>query len=77
MGGEKTQENDMSAYDHIAYNDGSLGTIWGPCMGGAQDGKSGCNCGPCQNANRIEAEGKDYAEEYERARLRNFDRSEA
>ena len=65
----------MSVYDHIAYTDGSLGTIWGPCMGGGQ--KSACDCPPCQNANRIEAEGNDYADEYEAARLRNFDRSEA
>lgn len=77
MGRAKTQESEMSAYDHIAYIEGSLGTIWGPCMGAGQNGESQCNCGPCQNANRIEAEGLEYCEEYEKASLRNFDRSEA
>lgn len=42
-----------------------------------RNGESQCNCGPCQNANRIEAEGLEYCEEYEKASLRNFDRSEA
>ena len=74
MGGEKTQENDMSVYDHISYFDGSLGTIWGPCMGSCQGGTAGCDCPPCKNANGIEAEGKEYGEEYEKARLRDFDR---
>lgn len=63
----------MSVFYVIAYNDGSLGTIWGPCTDGS---KLTCDCPQCQNANRIEAEGLSWDEEYEKARLRNFDRKE-
>lgn len=61
----------MSIFDYIAFNDGSLGTVWGPCSDGT---KISCDCPQCTHANRIEESGKDYSTEYELARLRNFDR---
>ena len=61
----------MSVYLNIAWHDGSLGTIWGPCLDGSKDP---CECKACKNANRIEAEGLDFSAEYEKAKLRDFDR---
>lgn len=60
-------------FNRIAFEDGSLGTIWGPCTG---DGGEPCECPSCQNAERLFADGKDWDEEYEKARGRNFDRDQ-
>lgn len=57
----------------IAAGDGSAGTIWGPCTGSSSpDGE--CDCPQCTHAAKLEAEGKCCFEEYEKARLRNFDK---
>ena len=61
----------MNIYDYIAYQDGSIGTIWGPCLDGS---KENCDCKACQNADRINEAGLDFDEEYEKAMARNFDR---
>lgn len=61
----------MSVYAHIAFHDGSLGTVWGPCSDGT---KFICECPQCEHANKLEADGKDWETEYEAARLRDFDR---
>ena len=56
----------MSVYDYIAYKDGSLFTIWGPCTGdGTQEEQ--CDCPQSQHADKLEAEGKDFNEEYDKA----------
>lgn len=61
-------------YDYIAYKDGSLGTIWGPCSGDGS--KNPCECKQCRHANQLDEEGKDFNLEYENARARNFDRKD-
>lgn len=58
-------------FDFIAAFDGSGGTIWGPCTDGS---KMECDCPQCENANRIEAAGLDWDEEYRKAASRDFDR---
>lgn len=58
-------------YDIIAAHEGSGGTIWGPCTDGS---KFFCDCPQCEHANNIEASGKDWNVEYEKARARNFDK---
>ena len=61
----------MSVYNYIAFHDGSLFSIWGPCSG---DGKKlHCDCPQCRHADKLAADGKDWDLEYEKARLRNFD----
>lgn len=63
----------MSVFTYLAWLEGSLGTIWGPCTGdGTEDP---CQCPQCRHAEALEASGRDYDEEYELARSRNFDRS--
>lgn len=61
----------MSAFQYIALREGSLFSIWGPCTDGS---KLECDCPQCEHANKLEAEGKDWDEEYEKARERDFDR---
>ena len=54
----------------VAAMEGSLFTEWGPCTDGTQ---MECLCPSCQNANRIEAAGLDWEEEYQKARARGYE----
>lgn len=56
-------------FEYIAAGDGSLFTIWGPCTDGS---KLVCDCPQCQHANKLANEGKDWDEEYEKARKNGF-----
>ena len=56
-------------FDLIAAKDGSLGSVWGPCTDGS---KLECDCPQCQHANQLEAEGKDWDVEYDKARKEGF-----
>jgi len=58
-------------FDVISIKEGSYGTVWGACTGA---GSMRCECPQCEQANIIEDAGLDYDEEYEKARLRNFDK---
>ena len=53
----------MGIFEMIALEDGTLFSIWGPCTDGS---KMECDCPQCQHANKLEAEGKDFCEEYEK-----------
>ena len=54
----------MSTYDHIAHKNGELFTAWGPCF--CDPGGVGPRCAACRNADRIEAAGLDWEEEYQK-----------
>jgi hypothetical protein len=55
----------MSVFHWIAYQEGSLGTKWGPCICEAPgDG----TCVACTHADSLERQGLDYEEEFEKAR---------
>lgn len=56
--------DEKSLYELIAYREGSLFSIWGPCSDGTVEP---CQCKQCLHANAIEKAGLDYNEEYERA----------
>lgn len=51
----------------IAFHDGDLYTIWGPCTG---IGKDSCDCPQCQHAQKIEDSGLDWDVEYRKAHQR-------
>jgi hypothetical protein len=53
----------MSIFAHIAYEDGVLFSVWGPCSCSSTDDY----CIQCQHIDKLEAEGKDYEEEYQKA----------
>ena len=56
-------------FEWIAAKEGSLGSVWGPCTDGS---KLECECPQCIHANKLEAEGKDWDTEYEKARKAGF-----
>ena len=56
--------DEKSLYEFIAYREGSLFSIWGPCSDGTVEP---CQCKQCLHANAIEKAGLDYNKEYERA----------
>lgn len=59
----------MSVYAYIAFHEGSLGTVWGPCSDGRTDP---CECPQCRHANELSANGKDWNTEYRAAKQRGF-----
>jgi phage FluMu protein Com len=56
-------------FEYISAGDGSLGTVWGPCIDGS---KLECDCPQCKHANKLELEGKDWDVEYEKAKKNRF-----
>ena len=54
-----------NVFSHIAYHDGTLFTVWGPCSDGRKDP---CDCPQCSHAAKLEAEGKDWEREYQKWR---------
>jgi hypothetical protein len=63
----------MSIFTFIAYKNKSLFTVWGPCSG---EGKIPCDCPQCKHADKLEAEGKDWETEYQKALKNNPDGGE-
>lgn len=57
-------------FEIIAAKEGSLYTVWGPCTDGS---KIECDCPQCTHANKLEAEGKDWDEEYAKAKEAGFE----
>ena len=51
-------------YIKIAYEEGTLFSVWGPCSDGS---KNPCDCPQCKHAEKLEAAGLDYNEEYAKA----------
>ncbi len=47
-------------YIKIAYEEGTLFSVWGPCSDGS---KNPCDCPQCKHAEKLEAAGLDYNEE--------------
>lgn len=56
----------MSIFTKIAYEEGVLFSKWGPCSDGSYDP---CQCKQCKWADKLESEGKDYSEEYDKAMI--------
>lgn len=52
----------------IAYENDELFSVWGPCAG---DGKMPCDCPQCRHADAIAAKGRDWEDEYQKAKANN------
>ena len=55
----------MQIYTKIAYRDGTLFTVWGPCSSNGQPDP--CGCPQCKHADQLKAGGKEWEEEYQKA----------
>ena len=64
------------SYEYIAAVEGVLYTKWGPCFCSEKERDNGDYCISCLNANEIEASGKDWDDEYEKARKERLADSE-
>jgi len=58
-------------FEFIAAEDGSGGTVWGPCTG---NGKLHCDCQQCKHIDELLDQGKDPDIERGLAKNRNFDK---
>ena len=56
-------------YHIIAYKNGELFTVWGPCSG---IGKDPCDCPQCQHAQKLEDAGLDWETEYQKWKNENL-----